>query len=130
LLLRYEDMLEDAARELNKVAALLGIPPDAERIANAVRRSAADEMRKLEKSQGHLWSSTQSTRGDVPFVRSAKAGGWRTGLPEAAVAQLEAAWAPLMTYLGYELLFPENTKTTTMNLDSRLMEAVIHGPSR
>jgi hypothetical protein len=45
LLLRYEDMLEDAARELNKVASFLEIPPNEERIANAVRRSAADEMR-------------------------------------------------------------------------------------
>jgi Sulfotransferase domain len=101
LLLRYEDMLEDAARELNKVVAFLQIPPDAERIANAVRRSAADEMRKLERSQAHLWSSTKSTRQDLPFVRAAKAGGWRTELPEEAVSQLEGAWGHLMTHLGY-----------------------------
>ena len=104
LLLRYEDMLEDAARELNKVVAFLQIPPDAERIANAVRRSVADEMRKLERSQAHLWSSTKSTRQDLPFVRAAKAGGWRTELPEEAVSQLEGAWGHLMTHLGYELL--------------------------
>jgi hypothetical protein len=126
LLLRYEDMLQDAARELNKVAAFLQIPPDAERIANTVRRSAADEMRKLEKSQAHLWSSTKSTRQDVPFVRAAKAGGWRTDLPEAAAAQLEAAWAPLMTHLGYELLVPAR-KT---NVDSGLLETILNGPSR
>jgi hypothetical protein len=130
LLLRYEDMLADAAGELNKVAAFLEIPADGERISNAVRRSSADEMRKLEKSQGHLWSSTQSTRKDVPFVRAAKAGGWRTGLPEAAVAQLEAAWGPLMTYLGYELLLPPTTKTTPADPDSRLLEAVLNGPAR
>ncbi len=130
LLLRYEDMLSDAARELNKVAAFLEIPADGERISNAVQRSSADEMRKLEKSQGHLWSSTQSTRKDVPFVRAAKAGGWRTGLPEAAVAQLEAAWGPLMTYLGYELLLPSATKTPAADPDSRLLEAVLNGPAR
>ncbi len=126
LLLRYEDMLEDAARELNKVGSFLGIPLGAERVANAVRRSTVDEMRKLEKSQAHLWSSTQSTRQDVPFVRAAKAGGWKTGLPEAAVAQLEGAWGHLMTYLGYELLFP--AKTT--DFDSQFVEALLHGPSR
>jgi hypothetical protein len=128
LLLRYEDMLEDAARELNKVASFLEISANEERIANAVRRSAADEMRKLEKSQAHLWSSTKDTRKDVPFVRSAEAGGWRTGLPQGAVAQLEAAWGHLMTYLGYELLFPAMTKTTT--LQSRLLETLLNGPSR
>jgi hypothetical protein len=130
LLLRYEDMLADAARELNKVAAFLEIPADGERILNVVQRSSADEMRKLEKSQGHLWSSTQSTRKDVPFVRAAKAGGWRTGLPEAAVAQLEAAWGPLMTYLGYELLLPSKAKTAASDPDSRLLEAVLNGPAR
>src|SRR6202166_3842990 len=92
LLLRYEDMLEDAARELNKVASFLEIPPDAERIANAVRRSAAEEMRKPEEQQARLWSSTKGTRQDVPFVRAAQSGGCKTGLPEAAVAQLESAW--------------------------------------
>lgn len=126
LLLRYEDMLEDAARELNKVAAFLQIPPDAERIATAVRRSAADEMRKLEKSQAHLWSTTKSTRQDVPFVRAAKAGGWRTELPEEAALQLEAAWGHLMAHLGYELLSPAGTT----NPDSRFVETILNGPSR
>ena len=125
LLLRYEDMLEDAARELNKVAAFLQIPPDAERIATAVRRSAADEMRKLEKSQAHLWSTTKSTRQDVPFVRAAKAGGWRTELPEEAALQLEAAWGHLMAHLGYELLSPAGTT----NPDSRFVETILNGPS-
>ncbi len=126
LLLRYEDMLDDAARELAKVAAFLEIPPDPERIANAVKRSSADEMRKMEKSQAHLWSSTKETRQDVPFVRSAKAGGWRESMPEAAVAELEAAWGHLMTYLGYELQFPERST----NFDSRFVEPMLNGPHR
>jgi hypothetical protein len=126
LLLRYEDMLEDTARELNRAASFLELPPDAERIANAVRRSAADEMRKLEKTQAHLWSSTKSTRKDVPFVRNAKGGGWRTGLPEAAVAEVEAAWGHLMTHLGYALLFPGRTT----NFDSGFAETMLKGPAR
>jgi hypothetical protein len=131
LLLRYEDMLADANLELEKVAAFLQIPPDKARIANAVQRSSADEMRNLEKLQAHLWSSTQSTRQDVPFVRTAKAGGWKTGLPEAAVAQLEAAWGPLMSYLGYEL-HSDAAKSIAASSDSRLLEAVFsgHGMSR
>lgn len=126
LLLRYEDMLEDAARELGKVAAFLEIPPDPGRIQNAVKRSSAEEMRKLEKSQALLWSSTKETRQDVPFVRSAKAGGWRESLPEAAVAELEAAWGHLMPYLGYELCFPERPT----NFDSRFVEPLLNGPTR
>jgi hypothetical protein len=114
------------------VASFLEIPPDAERIANAVRRSSADEMRKLEKSQAHLWSSTKSTRQDVPFVRSAQAGGWRTGLPEGAVAQMETTWGNLMTHLGYELLSPARaiTVTKTTNFGSGFAETMLNGPSR
>jgi hypothetical protein len=58
-------------------------------------------MRKLEKDQALLWSSTAETRQDVPFVREAKSGGWKATLPPAAVHQIENAWAPLMTWLGY-----------------------------
>jgi hypothetical protein len=106
LLLRYEDMLANTAQELAKVAVFLGIDPDAERIATAVGRSDAGTMRKLEKSQALLWSSTRETRQDIPFVRAAKAGGWRTEVPESAILQLEAQWGLLMTYLGYELHSP------------------------
>ena len=126
LLLRYEDMLENTARELAKVAAFLEFPPDAERIRNAVQRSSAEEMRKLEKSQALLWSSTRSTRQDVPFVREAKAGGWRSGLPDAAVVELEAAWGHLMTFLGYELRFPGQGTS----FDSRFAEPILSGPAQ
>jgi len=88
------------------VAVFLGIDPDPERIATAVRRSDASTMRKLEKTQALLWSSTRETRQDIPFVRAAKSGGWRTEVPESAILQLEAQWGHLMTYLGYELHSP------------------------
>jgi hypothetical protein len=126
LLLRYEDMLEDASRELTKVAAFMELPSDPQRIQNAVARSSADEMRKMEQTQAHLWSSTKSTRQDVPFVRSAKAGGWRESLPDSAVEELEAAWAHLMIYLRYELRFPERVT----NFDSRFLEPILSDTAR
>lgn len=49
LLLRYEDMVADPARELAKVASFLKLPSSPELIAQAVERSSADNMRKLEK---------------------------------------------------------------------------------
>ncbi len=123
LLLRYEDMLANTALELEKTALFLGIAPEAERIANAVRRSEASAMRKLEKSQALQWSSTRETRQDIPFVRAAKSGGWRTELPEAAAAQVEAQWGHIMAHLGYELLRPEKE----INLDLRFAETLFKG---
>ena len=84
-------MIADTPTELAKAAALLNIPADSSRIAHAVEQSTA-KMRELENAQTGLWSSTKDTRSDVPFVRSAKPGGWRSGLPEASVRELERAW--------------------------------------
>lgn len=102
LLLRYEDMVAGTERELAKVAEFLGIAATPQRIAQAVERSSADTMRKLEKTQAQSFSSTRGTRQDIAFVRAAKAGGWREALQEQDVARIESAWGHLIRWLGYE----------------------------
>lgn len=111
LLLRYEDMLNDAARELRKVADFLGTNATAERITRAVELSSADKMREMEKTQSKDWQLTKETRQDKPFVRKARAGGWKSEMPPAAVAQLEAQWGGLMRTLGYSLTAPSGQAT-------------------
>jgi hypothetical protein len=101
LLLRYEDLVADTARELAKVVAFLHLAAGPEQIAQAVERSSADRMRKLEKTQTH--GLTKGSRKDLSFVRAAGSGGWRSDLPAPMVAKIEAAWGPLMRHLGYEL---------------------------
>jgi hypothetical protein len=103
LLLRYEDMVADPSRELAKVADFLHWPAGPEKIAQAVERSSADQMRKLEKMQPDKNGLMRGSRKDLSFVRAAGSGGWRAGLPAPMVAKIEAAWGPLMQHLGYEL---------------------------
>ncbi len=102
LLLRYEDMLSETEPALTKIASFLGIEATPERIARAVQRSSAREMQSLEKVQGSAWHQTKGTRQDIQFVRSARAGGWKTALPAEAVVEMESAWGPVMDQLGYE----------------------------
>jgi hypothetical protein len=109
LLLRYEDMIEQPSLELSKVAAFLGIEPTTERLARAVEMSSADRMRQLEKAEADVWISTRKTRQDIPFVRNASKGGWRSTLPENFVAQIESAWGPLMRTLKYELVTQQSS---------------------
>jgi hypothetical protein len=104
LLLRYEDMVADTARELSKVASFLCLSATPDAIGQAVQRSSADTMRHLEKSQAQLFTSTKDTRQDIPFVRAAKAGGWRSALPEESAARIEEAWGHLIQWLGYETI--------------------------
>jgi hypothetical protein len=103
LLLRYEAMLADPLHELGKVAPFLGIAATPETLATAVERSSADNMRKMEKTQGDDWVSTKGRRKDIPFVGKAKQGGWQSQLPESSVEEMESAWGPLMRTFGYEL---------------------------
>jgi hypothetical protein len=103
LLLRYEDMMEDPFRELARTATFLGINPDPARLEQAVERSSADRMREMEKRESKDWVATKNHRQDIPFVRVAKAGGWKEKLPASCVEQIESAWGEIMMSLGYEL---------------------------
>ncbi|MGC2195350.1 MAG: sulfotransferase domain-containing protein [Terriglobales bacterium] len=104
LLLRYEDMMKDTSHELTRIAEFLHIEPEPERLRKTIERSSANRMRELEKLESDAWIATKNRRKDIPFVRVAKSGGWRTSLPESCVQQIEAAWGDLMTTLGYELV--------------------------
>ena len=103
LLLRYEDMLKDTTLELGRIARFLGIEPEPSILARAVGLSSVDRMREMEKAEQNQWIGTKKRRKDIPFVRFAKAGGWRTSLPEACAQRIESAWGPIMAHLGYPL---------------------------
>ena len=102
LLLRYEDMMKDTTRELTRIAQFFGIEAAPTRLQEVIDRSSADRMRELEKLEADRWIATKNRRKDIPFVRVAKAGGWRTSLPLKSVEQIENAWGDLMITLGYE----------------------------
>ncbi len=106
LLLRYEDMMKDTLRELTRIAEFLKIDPEPGRLRTAIERSSADRMRELEKKEADQWVATKDRRRDIPFVRVAKSGGWKTSLPPACAQQIEAAWGDLMNLLGYEVTVP------------------------
>lgn len=103
LLVRYEDLLQDAHAGLRRIAEFLGLEASPERIEQAVARSSADSMRKLESAQNLQWQTTRETRKDIPFVRQAKSGQWRTALSGGSIAEIESAWGHLMRLTGYEL---------------------------
>jgi hypothetical protein len=104
LLLRFEDMLDRTHAELERVATFLGISATPGMLDKAISNSSAERMRELEKQQQYQWVATKKHRKDIPFVRVAKAGGWRKNLPEPSIVEIEAAWGDLMTALGYPLV--------------------------
>jgi hypothetical protein len=103
LLIRFEDMLERPQEELTRLGEFLGVAVTPEILERAISRSSAENMREIEKKQQDSWVGAKNHRKDIPFVGSAKAGGWKTKLPEDCVRKIESAWGNLMISLGYEL---------------------------
>lgn len=87
LLLRYEDMIEDTARELRRLASFLNITASEERIQQVIEFSAASRLRKLEREDAQVWVGTKNRRQDIPMIRAATSGGWRQELPEPALQE-------------------------------------------
>jgi Sulfotransferase domain len=120
LLIRYEDLLEDTIREMIRISDFIGLRQiSAEQIARAVERSSAENMRKLEVADADKWVTTKESRKDIPFVRTAKSGQWQQGLPPASVAEIESAWGPVMTLLGYSLSKAQRSKSTVQEPETR-----------
>lgn len=103
ILLRYEDMLQQPHRELDRIVSFLGVSASKQQVENAIERSSAGNMRQLEREQINLWRPFRVSRQDKPFVRSAKAGDWRDNLPGGSVREIEEAWGEQMQSLGYDL---------------------------
>ena len=120
LLLRYEDMKQNPARELAKVANFLSqrsfpnLLATPEHLRRAIALSTPERMRELESQQSRDWVLTKKTRRDKPFVRSAVAGSWITALSPTAVSLLESELRPLMKKLGYELSGRERESSDTI----------------
>ena len=101
-------MIASAQSELGRVAELLGVAASLEDLARAVEQSSPERMRQLEKINADKNALTKGTRQDLPFVRTAKFGNWKSEMQESYIAAIEAAWAPLMKWLGYELVSRES----------------------
>lgn len=122
LLIRYEDLLSDTARELARVAEFGGFPASSDRIARAVELSSVEKMRENEKKEGDRTNLIKGSRGDIQFVRAAKSGGWRNELSEQQAARIEAAWGDVMACLGYDLA----TRDPRSALQSSLLGSLVY----
>ena len=103
LLARYEDLKQNTARELSRIARFLGVDARPELLSKVIERSSAQRMRELEAKDQDQWLGTRKHRKDIPFVGEASAGGWEQKLPPESTALIEATWGQLMITLGYKL---------------------------
>jgi Sulfotransferase domain len=98
---RYEDMQADAAGQLRHVLAFAGRAAGEDEIARAVAFANFAQLRQQEEEKGFREAPRPYAGGN--FFRRGEVGCWREELTAEQVARIEAAHAPMMERLGYEL---------------------------
>lgn len=98
LLVRYEDLLEDARGELGRVAGFLGVEARTEELDRAVERNTIERMRSRE--QGSRFQK-RMRRKHIPFVRKGVAGDWTATFSPDDHARFLRAAGDLLADLGY-----------------------------
>jgi hypothetical protein len=100
-LLRYEDMKADTSASFTEALAFAGMSATAAQIAQAVALSDFAMLREQEQSKGFREAPRPAASGN--FFRRGETGAWRDELTAEQVACIEAAHAPMMRRLGYDL---------------------------
>ncbi|MFC6840785.1 sulfotransferase domain-containing protein [Xanthomonas theicola] len=98
LLLRYEDLQAQPSRETARLAAFLGLPADADRVARAVAACRFDALREIEEHSGFI----ERRDGQPRFFRQGRAGAWQSALHARQAARLVTDHGAMMRQLGYD----------------------------
>jgi len=95
LVVRYEDMRADTARELRRILEFLGERPTDAELADCVTFASVENMRRLEERRVFRLAGTRLVPGqrgnpDSYKVRRAKVGGWRDYFDDAQIRAIDA----------------------------------------
>jgi hypothetical protein len=97
LVVRYEDMLDKPMKVFAKVARMVGLDRDRERIERAVRFAGFGQLQGMERRSGFR----EAARADAPFFRAGRANQWREQLSRDQVQRVIADHRPLMQRFRY-----------------------------
>jgi aryl sulfotransferase len=99
-LIRYEDLKADTIGTFRRALDFAGRAASNDDLRRAVAFADFAELRRQERDKG--FRETPRQQGGL-FFRRGETGGWRKELSAEQVARIEAAHAPMMRRLGYEL---------------------------
>lgn len=95
--MRYEDMQAKPGPSFSKLIKFMGLGKNVERMTRAQKFSSFKTLQAQEQQAGFVEKSTAADS----FFRAGKAGGWRTALTDAQIAQIIADHGPMMERFGY-----------------------------
>ena len=97
LVIKYEDLKEDAITQFKKMIDFTGFEKSMEEIQLAVEKSSFKNLKKMESQDQFKENISPQT----PFFRKGKVGSWREELSESQVQQLIQDHSVAMQSLGY-----------------------------
>ena len=98
LLLRYEDLLNEAQAQFSRLACFLDLPAEPELIAEAVVKSNFETLRAKEEREGGFH---ERPNGCERFFRTGRSGEGRLTLTSDQFARLTGAFAVSLKHFGY-----------------------------
>lgn len=94
---RYEDLQQNPAEAFSPLPAMLGLPQDPARTAQAIRHASFDELSRQEAQDGFRERSANQQR----FFRKGGSGQWRQDLAPALIDRMVTKLKPEMQRFGY-----------------------------
>lgn len=100
LLIRYEDLISDAADCLARICGFLGLEHNDEAIRTAVESCSLDRLRAKEKSERTSWQPMRKADVSASFFRAGGSGG-RSDLDKRSLDAISDRWRDEMMAMGY-----------------------------
>lgn len=97
--MRYEDMIDDTAKELRDVLEFLEWEVDEDRITRAVEASSIERLKKAEEKHGFVELNRGESTG--PFFGGGDGANWHTQIGKKWAERIEDDHREVMTLLGY-----------------------------
>jgi hypothetical protein len=99
LIIKYENLIQNANKEVLKITNHFNINTNQTIIEKAVSKSSFENMKKTEKEK--KFKGRGKFREDILFVRSGKPGDWKNVLPISISDTIEKEWGRLMKKFNY-----------------------------
>ena len=97
LVLRYEDLLDKPAKQFAKIAKLVGLGQDRNRVERAMKHAGFQSLSSMEKKHGFVEASDKGAR----FFRKGRVNEWRETLGREQVQRVIDAHREQMQRFGY-----------------------------
>lgn len=104
MVVRYEDMKQDARRELQRCAEFLGVDASPERLDHAAAVGDFEAMRKTENRTERIVHREKGPA--ISFVRKGIVGDWKNHFSPEDLTRFYAVAGPAMDRLGYGAATP------------------------